>query len=235
MSIENFTGVETPYVERTNHSTRLYEAAFGDIILDPTARTIVDVGSGDSGFGTDYTNAGRTVYRVDARYRDQPPTDTRNIVPVMIQEGLPFEDGTADRAVSAFMFQHLPPQDVGAALSEMLRVTTAEEGYVSVFPVFHSKAVRKLIDELRLGDRVGVGFVGDELGLANRGLHHPTLVVRNAPELRVPDETGVTVLDRLTQTLTESRALQPRPTLGKLMRKARIQLTGDTTFDTRGK
>jgi len=218
------------------HTTAVYEAAYGELITDGTAHVIADVGAGDSPFGPDYEQRGRIVYRLDAHYADHmPPCANERSIAAAIQHGLPLADGVVDRAVSAFLFQHLLAEDRGPALREMLRITKPGDGYVAIFPVFRPRVIEAVVNGGRFGLDVAIGYPGDEGELVQRKLGYPTLVLRNTTGLSTADESGRAPLDRLIDALDETQALQPRPTLGKLLRKMRMRRTGDTRFDTSGR
>lgn len=223
-------------VERTNHSTATYEAAFGEFVTSDDAQVIVDVGAGDSPFATEYGKKGKEVYRVDAQYEQAMPADAdERTIAGRIQEGLPLEDGVADRAVSAFLFQHLPPQDRGPALREMLRVTKPDTGFVLVFPIFRPKAVQKIANAGQFTNSVAIGYPGDKGDLAERKLDYPTLALHNSDELFESGDDGTTPFDNLLQALDDAEAFDPKPSMGKLLRKIRIRRTGNTRFDTSGR
>jgi hypothetical protein len=227
-------------VERTNHTTGLYEAAFGAIIGD--AQSIVDLGAGDSPFGTDYTRRGKEVFRVDPQYAERMPDDDHNALP-HFANNLPLPDGSVDVAVSAFMFQHLPQGELNSTLAEAARVTrlaTDEDpnrGYIAIFPVFAREKLDKAIAKAGLDDVAQVGYPDEEaLHSRHPKVRYPTLVIRNTPELRKPNNDGKTRLDELAETIEASQALKnksPAARFGAALRKATMRRTGLRNFDTR--
>lgn len=230
-------------VERTNHTTELYEAAFGDIIRD--AQTIVDLGAGDSPFGTDYTKQGKEVFRVDPQYAEVMPSDSHNVLPEFAHD-ISLPDHSVDVAVGAFMFQHVPKEQVADILREAARITKhaseelPDQGYIAIFPVFGWHDMRDaLAKRPDLQQHVQIGFPNEDALLGadrtRRKLYYPTLVVRNTPELTQASAEGQSPLDALTEALEQSGALQekaPTKKLGKLARKIAMRVRGSAIFDT---
>lgn len=212
-------------IERTDHSPRLYEAAFGRVLNQPTTEVIIDVAAGDSQFATERAaRSGQRVIRVDRDYELAPPLGSDWLADDARALSLP--DRESDVTVSAFLMQHLSPDDQQKAIAEMLRVTKpfdgTAQGVVGLFPVYRPEVLQRALDVARFDSQAYIMEDTEtfEKGtIADRKLAKPTLWI---PNQGTPEEQ--TVLIRL---ITESGAMTRRRTVADLARQAMMRRTGN--------
>ena len=140
-------------IERTSRSAEFYRGVFGEFIAPGNVESILDVGAGDASFAEEVVPAtGQRITRVDRDYADDPPTgqdwhvaDARDLSE--------FYD-TFDVTISAFMMQHMSPDEQAVALREMIRTTKVchagpdgYAGHVGICPVYKPDRLRKQLSE----------------------------------------------------------------------------------------
>lgn len=94
-------------------------------------RSALDVGAGDSNFIDAMELTSGIVAKIDVKYGQEPPLDSRNGIAGLMQS-MPFKDNTFDEVVNFFGLYWLQA-DVDKALLEMMRVTTPN-GHIHIHP-----------------------------------------------------------------------------------------------------
>jgi len=216
-------------IERTDHSSGLYRAAFDRFIGQSEVSTILDVAAGDSPFAEDMvSHTGKRVIRIDRDYaRHEPKGGDWEAGDAT---ALPLEDDSVDVAISAFMMQHLTPDEQRRALAEMLRVvrpyTDGRVGAVGIFPLYKPKKLAELIQKNDLEGKLAITVDYDafeRLPIAERKLEQPTLWIPNWQGASVEEQS------RLIAAIVESNALYRRTTLRDIARRAVMAHTGNPT------
>lgn len=216
----------------TNHGYMLYKMVGGRFIEGATK--IADIGAGNSDFahvaeGKD----GKQVDRFDAQYDIHPPEGERAYT-ADVRDLQGVEDETYDTTISMLMMQHLRhgTGDVVSAIKEMVRITKTTEdatdpthGTVLIYPVWRKKEIEKTIKE-RFSDVASIGYEdyeGLETAEARGEYCKPALLIKKTPSL-TPER-----LEALAQIVEETKALQDKPTLRSMARKASILMGAHTT------
>ncbi|HCR55883.1 TPA: hypothetical protein DIV49_02825 [Candidatus Saccharibacteria bacterium] len=204
-------------IERTDHSWANLNAAFGAVLEEHPSARVLDVGAGDSDFAEVSIDGGRSVARLDPDYATNPPAGQD--WHVGSAEAIPFPDKSFDAVISAFLMQHLSPEQQAEAIREMIRVTVphSEEslGAVGIYPVYQeSKLDRQLA-------RDGLSHMVVQRLNYEAFERLPIGVKRKYPTIWIPHTTlldGDTI-DRLSRSIAESGALNRRQNLRDIGRR----------------
>lgn len=218
-------------IERTNHPTELYMAAFRGVIRADAVTTIVDVGAGNSPFAEVYSQrSGKRIVRVDPDYAVTPPTGKDWLANTGQDMKLP--SGFSDATVSAFLMQHLNPDEQKAVAQEMLRVTTEFDGdtrgVVGIFPLYKPEKLARLLS--REGFCGGSDFAinSDEQAFNTTSIETRKLIL---PTLWIPKKHTVDRQAILLETIARSGALCRADTIADLARHVLMQTFGNNKFN----
>jgi len=220
-------------IERTDHSSGLYQAAFDRVIGQDDVHIILDVAAGDSPFAVEVSrHTDKRVIRVDRDYARRAPEGDDWLAEDATD--LSFEDDSVDVAISAFMMQHLTPEEQQKVLTEMLRVvrpyTDGAVGVVGLFPVYKPSKLEDTLKKAGLSDKVAMSTdyeAFERLSIAEKKLEQPTLWIPNLSGMSDADKRA------LVGSIVESGAFYRRTTLADLARRAMIARTGDATVHLR--
>ncbi len=215
---------QTP-IERTNHSSQLYGAAFGRIIDQPTSQLIVDIAAGDADFADARAARGQRVIRVDRDYGRVAPKGTDWVADDA--RNLSLDTATSDVTVSAFLMQHLSDEDQARAIAEMLRITKpydgSAQGVVGLFPVYRPDRLQAALDAAHLDEDAFIMF--DDERFASTSIRDRKLAM---PTLWIPNQGDPEMREKLIRTIAESGALSRRRTIADMARKAMMRANGDS-------
>ena len=218
-------------IERTNHTSGLYGAAFDRVLSNDNVHVVLDVAAGDSSFAQELKrHAGKRVIRVDRDYARQAPEGDDWLADDAT--ALSLQDKSVDVAVSAFMLQHLTPDEQRKAIAEMLRVARPYEdgaiGIIGLFPVYRPSKLQKSLEKSGFGGRVAMTTDYDafeRLPIAEGKLEGPTFWIPNWQDASRETQT------ELINAIVESGAFYRRTTLTDLARRVYMAHTGNPTID----
>lgn len=230
MSTEALLAKRTEWIERTNHSYELYKAAFGGVIRADAVTTIVDVGAGNSPFAEVYSQrSGKRIVRVDPDYAVTPPTGKDWLANTGQDMKLP--SGFSDATVSAFLMQHLNPDEQKAVAQEMLRVTTEFDGdtrgVVGIFPLYKPEKLARLLSREGFCDGSDFTIYSDEQAF-NTSIETRKLIL---PTLWIPKKHTVDRQAILLETIARSGALCRGDTIAKMARCVLMRIFGNNEFN----
>lgn len=220
MSEQNFSfDPNTPRTAHPGFGAALYGDIFEnvDIVLNVAAGyTDLESDLREKGIETEVISVD-PAYENDITYANRP-----NFVPAYAQK-LPYGDNLFDMTLCQFGAQHIPDQDLGGVVREMIRVTKkadnendANKGAVLINPVFRPKQMQAALVAAGLEDVAGL-MIHDpkQIGLTYRKLVKPTLWIQKTDNLTAEK------IDSLVAAVTGSGALKPtHRSLGEMVSRA---------------
>lgn len=232
MSLEKYKN-EKRLVERTHHSPYLYAAAFGRVVHSRGVETVVDVAAGDSEYAASRVISGQRVIRVDRDYGRVAPRGDDWLA--ASAEKMPFEDGSVDAVISAFLMQHLSPEQQTKAISEMLRIAKPyrvgeNRGFVGLYPVYDYRKMEDKLKRTGFWDQIGLATdfdAFDGMPLDERRLKYPTLWIPKWQSMDADERQS------LVRAAVESGAFYRRRTAADVARQLAMRAAGDTRVHTK--
>jgi len=215
-------GQYDPNTPRTSHNG-LTAAMFADTLRNADG-PILNVAAGETDLQADLHNLhiDKAVVALDPAYADLTPGDRRYnspwFAPAVAQE-IPYDDETFAMTVCQFGAQHVPADQLGAALRDMVRVTMtarsprdAARGVVFVNPVFDVKRLEQSLERLGLPDMVGINRPDtNRFAQRNRKDVLPTLWLHKTADM-TPER-----LEAIIAAVTETGALRTKRVLGEVV------------------
>lgn len=204
-----------PRTPRTEHAG--FAAAMYMRTLREADGPILNVAAGGTDLQDDLQHLGvyKAVTSLDPSYAHLHPDDRRygrpDYVPGVAQK-IPCEDGTFAMTLCQFGMQHIPPEQWGSAIREMVRVTRTAtgrddttKGIILINPVFNASAMQKTLEARDVKGFAGLAWHDPkDFVIQDRRAVKDSLWIHKTPDLS-PEK-----LDVVIAAAVSVGALKPR-------------------------